>query len=208
LGAFITRYISFEGVMPIREGATETRFFSDRVYLTALVDGDHKGQLRRRSFEKSLLLSPVVDNDFSLKAKFSDTPFQIEFVDYVMNAQESIKPAENGKRFLKLVESGGGERHEHYLEEGSVANIHNMLFAFNVPTKGAINIDMTGDQPTINTPFEGDYMRMADQHQGKVAKDSVQPLMMRSLYNVGGSQFVFPEPPIKGVKGYVSNNDF
>src|SRR5690606_27876767 len=31
LGAFITRYISFEGVMPIREGATETRFFSDRV---------------------------------------------------------------------------------------------------------------------------------------------------------------------------------
>src|SRR5690606_4325150 len=45
-------------------------------------------------------------------------------------------------------------------------------------------------------------------HQGKVAKDSVQPLMMRSLYNVGGSQFVFPEPPIKGVKGYVSNNDF
>jgi len=40
-------------------------------------------------------------------------------------------------------------------------------------------------------------MRMADRLQGKVIKDSVQPLMMRSLYSVGGIQFVFPEPAKK-----------
>ena len=44
-------------------------------------------------------------------------------------------------------------------------------------------------------------MRMADKFQGKVTKDSLQPLMMRSLYNLGGVQFVFPEVAIKGVKG-------
>ena len=41
-GAFITRYISFEGLMPIREGNTENTFFSDKTYLTVYVDGDYK----------------------------------------------------------------------------------------------------------------------------------------------------------------------
>ena len=50
---------------------------------------------------------------------------------------------------------------------------------------------------TIQTPFEGDFMRMADKLKGKVVKDSVQPLMLRSLYNIGGAGFVFPEPAIK-----------
>lgn len=208
VGAFITRYISFEGVMPIREGEAESRFYSDRVFLTAWVDGDHNGELKRRTFERPLILSPVTDNSFTLKGKFSDTPFRIEYVKYVMNAQESIKPSATGKLYFKLVESGEGQRHEHYLEEGTVANIHNVLFAFNKPTPGAININTDGDGYTISTPFEGQYMRMADQQQGAVAKDVVQPLMLRSLYTLSGAQFVFPEPAVKGVKGYVSNNDF
>jgi hypothetical protein len=33
---------------------------------------------------------------------------------------------------------------------------------------------------TIQTPFEGNFMRMADKLQGNVTKDAVQPLMMRS----------------------------
>jgi hypothetical protein len=28
-GAFVTRYISYEGMMPIREGAAENQFYSD-----------------------------------------------------------------------------------------------------------------------------------------------------------------------------------
>ena len=34
IGAGITRYISFEGMMPIREGASESRFYSDKAYLS------------------------------------------------------------------------------------------------------------------------------------------------------------------------------
>ena len=40
LGAFVTRYISFEGMMPIREGNTENVFYSDKTYLTVYVDGE------------------------------------------------------------------------------------------------------------------------------------------------------------------------
>jgi hypothetical protein len=46
-GAFITRNYGFEGMMSIREGATENTFLSQKTYLTTYIDGDFKinGQL-------------------------------------------------------------------------------------------------------------------------------------------------------------------
>ena len=209
LGAFITRYISYEGMMPIEEGAAENQVFSDKTFLTVFVDGEYQGQPRRRVFEKPLLLSPATNNNFSLSKDFADIPFEISYKNFIMGATETIKLDEkNGVNYLKLVESGDGTRHEHFLKEGEVQNIHNMLFSLNKFTKGAININTTGSEYTIQTPFEGQFMRMADKMQGKVSKDTTQKLMMRSLYNVGGSQFVFPEPAVKGVKAFKSNNDY
>ena len=208
IGAFVTRYISFEGMMPIREGATESRFYSDKTYLTVFVDGQHQGEMRRRTFEEQLLLSPVANNNFTISEKFSDIPFEIEYKDFKIGAKETIVEDPKGIHYLKMVEAGDGGRHEHYLKEGEVQSIHNILFAFNVPTEGAINIGFKDGKYTIKTPFEGDFMRMADQIKGAVAKDTTQPLMMRSLYNVANARFVFPEPAIKGKVDYVSNNDY
>ena len=207
-GAFVTRYISFEGMMPIREGATEKRFYSDKTYLTVLVDGEYEGQVRRRTFEKPLLLSPVTNNNFSISSEFNDIPFEVDYKDFILGAKDTITEDPAGQYYIKLVEAGDGGRHEHYLKEGEVQNIHNLLYAFNKPTKGAINITTDGENYTISAPFSGSFMRMADQFTGQVVQDSVQPLMMRSLYNLGGSRFVFPEPAVKGKITYESNNDF
>jgi len=205
-GAFITRYISYEGMMPIREGSTSNQVYSDKNFLTVYVDGDYQGKLMRRIFEKPLLLSPVTNNNFSIDEKFDKIPFEIAYKNFVLDAKETIKENPNGAIYLKLVESGDGMRHEHMLKEGDIQDIHNVLFAVNKPTKGAINIDTNNN--TITSPFEGQFMRMADKLQGKVAKDSVQPLMYRSLYNVGGTQFVIPDQPKKGVIAFESSGNF
>ncbi len=205
-GAFITRYISYEGMMPIREGATSNQLYSDKCYLTVFVDGMYEGSLKRRIFEKPMLLSPVTNNYFSINEKFATIPFEIEYKNYVLDAKETIKEDDKGEVYLKLVESGDGMRHEHMLKEGEIQDIHNMLFAVNKPTKGAINIDTKAN--TITSPFEGQFMRMADRLQGKVGKDSVQPLMYRSLYNVGGTQFVLPDAPKKGFKSFEASGNY
>lgn len=208
LGAFITRYISYEGMMPIREGAAENQIYSDKTFLTIFADGEYKGEMKRRVFEKNLLFSPVTNNDFTISGKFDETPFEVSYVNYIMGAKETIKPDPTGTLYLKMVEAGSGGREEHYLKEGEVQNIHNVLFALNKPTAGAININTTGDKYTIQTPFEGEFMRMADQLKGKVSKDNVQPLMMRSLYSIGDIRIVFPDPAVKGIVDYESNNDY
>lgn len=207
-GAFITRYISYEGMMPIREGEQSNQIFSERTYLTAFVDGDRNGKMERKVKEKPLLLSQATNNDFSISDKFADKPFKISYERFIMNAKETIKEDANGVEYLKIVESANGSRHEHFLKSGEVQNIHNLLFALNKFTPGAININTEVEPYTIQSPFEGDFMRMADQFKGAVAADAVQPLMLRSLYNLGGSQFVFPDMPKKGVISYESNNDY
>jgi len=208
LGAFITRYISYEGMMPIREGAAENQIYSDKTFLTIFADGEYKGEPKRRVFDKNLLLSPVTNNNFSISGKFDQTPFEVSYSNYIMGAKEVVKPDPNGTLYLKLVEAGAGGREEHYLKEGEVQNIHNVLFALNKQTDGAININTTGEKYTIQTPFEGEFMRMADKFKGTVTKDNVQPLMMRSLYSIGDIRIVFPDPAMKGKVEYESNNDF
>lgn len=208
LGAFVTRYISYEGMMPIREGAAENQFYSDKTFLTVFVDGEYKGEMKRRVFEKPLLLSPVTNNNFSIMEKFADTPFEVSYENFIMGAKEYVKPDPKGVEYLKLVEAGDGGREEHFLKSGEVQNVHNVLIALNKPTEGAINITTTGKEYTIQTPFEGNFMRMADKLEGAVTKDIVQPLMMRSLYSIGEKRFVFPDPAVKGVIAYESNNDF
>ncbi|NJX17172.1 cytochrome c biogenesis protein ResB, partial [Tamlana crocina] len=58
VGAFVTRYISYEGMMPIREGATENTFLSEKTFLTTFIDGEIDGQPRRRVVEEAVLLAP------------------------------------------------------------------------------------------------------------------------------------------------------
>ncbi|NMH28934.1 cytochrome c biogenesis protein CcsA [Flavobacterium silvaticum] len=210
VGAFITRYISYEGMMPIREGATENTFYSESIFLSVMVDGMHddgknKPAMARRVFEKKLLLSPVADNSFTLSNNFDKKDFSIRYKKYIMGATDTIIPKPNGSTYLKMVEAGDGERHEHYLKEGEVTNIHNLLYSLNKFTPGAINISTVGNQPTVQMPFDGQFMRMADKMQGSVKKDSVQPLMFRSLYTVGEARFVFPVAPVKGEMSFRSN---
>ena len=200
VGAFITRYISYEGVMPIREGETTNVMLSQKTFLTTFIDGEIDGEPRRRVLQEPVLFAPETENEYVLNTDYNGQPVTIEATNFIYGAKEELVPAEDGINHLKIVEAGGGERHDHYLKEGEVQNIHNVLFSLNEPTEGAINItyDEASGKYTIDSPFEGDYMRMADQKRGDLVKDSTQNLMLRSLYNIGNMQFVIPEPVVKG----------
>ena len=204
IGAFVTRYISFEGMMPIREGRTENVFYSDKTYLTAYVDGEINGEPKRKVLQHDLIVTPeALKSNLPWNDDYNGQDFTISYVDFIKGAKIGLIPSEEGQKFLKIVEAGTGQREEHYLEDGKVSNVHNVLFALNKPTDGAINIIATDSTYQIKPPFEGSFMRMADQFQGRVVKDSLQEFQLRSLYTMAGMQFVIPEPIITGSYGVV-----
>ena len=77
LGAGITRYIGFEGVMPIRENASSNTFLSEKTYLTINVDGEDNGQPLRKYLEGDLLLSESTNNYFKLNYDFKGQDFLV-----------------------------------------------------------------------------------------------------------------------------------
>ena len=198
LGAFVTRYIGYEGVMPIREGETENIFYSDKTYITALVDGEINGQRLRKTDEKAILVTPEGMKGSLPDGNFNEIPYQLSFVDFIKGAHKTIVADTKGEEYLKIVASSGGQRREHFIKNGQVASIQNILFALNAPTDGAINfkIDTTGY--FLKSPFRGSAMRMADQQQFEIKNDSLQSIHLRSLYDFGGFQFVIPDSLIRG----------
>ena len=207
IGAFITRYISYEGIMPIREGETVNTFMTQESYLTFFLDGEINGNARRRVLQEDVLFGPEVENDYSLNTDFNGQPVSFEVTNFIHGAEEALVPTEDGENYLKIVEAGDGNRHDHYLKQGEVSNIHNVLFTLNSPQDGAINIQVNENgEYLIDSPFDGTYMRMADQKQGELVKDSTQTLMLRSLYNIGSMQFVIPEPLVRGEYDVVPTN--
>jgi len=208
LGAGITRYIGFEGVMPIRENESSNTFLSEKTYLTVFVDGEKDGQIIRKVLEGDLLFSENTNNFFKWNYEFDNQDFSVEYVNFIENVKEDLVASDNGEMYLKIVEASNGGRHDHFLKSGQVTNVHNILFALNNDTKGAINITtLENGSLSINSPFEGDYLRMADQFAGSLKKNVDQPLMLRSLYNAAGLQFVFPENIIKGDFQIVKSDD-
>jgi cytochrome c-type biogenesis protein CcsB len=204
VGAFVTRYISFEGIMPIREGETENVFYSDKTYLTVHIDGEINGEPRRKIMEDELIVTAeALKSNLPWNADYNGQDFSISYVDFIEGAKNGLIPSNEGNAYLKVVEAGNGQRHEHYLESGKVTSIHNVLFALDNPTDGAINIITTDSVYLIKAPFAGNFMRMADQFQGTVAQDSLQPLQLRSLYNMANMQFVIPDSVVRGSYGVV-----
>lgn len=208
LGAFITRYASFEGMIAIREGATENKFLSQKTYITAYIDGDYTidGVKQRLPIEREVDFSGRLENNFKIEKSYNQQPVSIKLEKFIVGAEEDVIPSEDGEFYLKVVEADNSGPHNHMLKLGEISSIHNVLFAFNKPTHGAINITYNNDELTINSPFEGEYMTMATMTEGKLVKDSIQPLYLRSRYVIGNMQLVFPKPAIKGFIGVVKNS--
>ncbi|HKK12320.1 MAG TPA: cytochrome c biogenesis protein ResB, partial [Flavobacteriaceae bacterium] len=201
LGAFVTRYIGYEGMMSIREGATENTFLSSENYITAYIDGDYEinGVKQRLVKEYKVNFSERLNNSFEAEANYNGQPVTFELEKFVKGAEKAISPDENGDSYLKIVSTQNGQRHDYFLKEGQVQSINNVLVALNRPTHGAINITNNEEGLFIDSPYEGDYMTMATMAKGTLVKDSLQPLILRSRYVIGNLQMVIPQPVVKGV---------
>ncbi len=212
-GAGVTRYISYEAMMPIEEGEATDKMLSETTYVTAIVD-DNEVQ---KTYERNYLFAPEIEsknrfipivskfldvirggNDFSITDNFKGKDFAVNYMNYIPNAFEEFVEDETGEEYLHFVESGGGSRHDHYIKKGEIANIHNVLVAFDRDTEGAVNILSKNDSLFIKAPQDGNFMVMATQTRGEVKKDSLQSFNLRSLYSLAGMQFVVPTPPTKG----------
>ena len=201
IGAAVTRYIGFEGIMLINEGETTNTFLSETTYVNIIVDNNELQKIKH----EPIMLSTWGTNTWSYKDDFKTKSYKVDLVDYIPWAEKKLVDDENGVEHLFLVESSSGNRHEHYIKAGTVQNIHNILVGYESNDRNAsINIFKEDGSLKILTKSNGDFQVMATQQKGLISKDSVQDFKLRSLYNVAGLPFVVPQYPTKGTMKTVS----
>ena len=201
IGAGVTRYVGYEGIMLINEGETTNKFLSETTYVNIIVDNNEV----QKTKHESILLSAWGSNSWYFSDSFKGKEYDIKLANYIPWAEKKLIEDKNGVEHLFLVESSSGNRHEHYIKSGTVQNIHNILVGYNSKDNNAsINIFKRNDSLKISTKSDGNYQVMATMAKGVIAKDSVQDFKLRSLYNVAGLPFVVPKYPSKGSMQTVS----
>jgi cytochrome c-type biogenesis protein CcsB len=203
VGAGITRYISYEGIMPIKEGAVSNTFLSETNYISIVMND---GKEQKTPVHHKILLSALGKNNYNYKTDFKGTDIEINLTNYIKNAQKVFEENENGQEYLKFVESGSGGRHDHYIKSGSTEIVHGVSVGFDSPNSNAIDFKTIDGKLKIQTSSNGTFFRMADQFEGTITKDSIQDFSILALHSIAGLQFVVPQYALKGTYKTISGD--
>ncbi|MDO9260823.1 MAG: cytochrome c biogenesis protein CcsA [Flavobacteriaceae bacterium] len=217
VGAGITRYISYEGLISIKEGESSNVIFSEGTFLQLTIND---GKEQKDPIYQKMLLSAAKKNNFSLTTDFKKQEVKIELVDYLPNVGEQIVDDIAGDEYLLFVEaSQDGHRHDEKIKRGTFKDVHGTLVGFDSPDDVTINLKLVDNQLKIFSKIAGDYLKMADQSTGKLEKDIEQNLEIGAVYSVGGHnptdahtdhnhtnamKFVIPKPVFRAKINYVS----
>ena len=204
VGAAVTRYFGYEGVMHIRENERSNEFLSSETFLQFKVAKN--GQ--RYSFDEQVLFASLGSNRWSESYLIGNDLIEVKVEDFIPNPTRSIVQAEGGAPMLKIVFGGSSGREEYFLSEGQSKKIRNTQFNFTrrvIP--GAINIAFRDGQLLIKSDQVLSQTVMATQQQSTLKPDEgPHQLQLRALYTAGRDRFVFGEFQPNG-KVEVSSRD-
>lgn len=195
IGGAITRYISFEGTMHIREGETSNEIVTEKNYFKIQIL--KKGNDPQSYQEVPYRMSPL-HKDFKATYDYFGTPIKVRAVDYLQRKKDSLVPNAQGEEYLHFVVAGNTGRENFYVKPGDAKNVNGTLVTFNRPIDGAIDFKEENGQLFIKTPEDAQYLTMATQTNGVTKKNEFQPLALRSLYTIGDVKIVVPEGVKKG----------
>jgi cytochrome c-type biogenesis protein CcsB len=190
VGAGLTRFIGYEGIMHIREGETSDIMVSDNMMLDiVLQNGDES-----RHYTKKLYLSSMTPNDIRGSFDIAGEKIDIELTDYLPSASEKIVPdPKNGTTILDMKISGKDSAGKRYLlsKGKDVDNGHfRILFSDKRGDDGkTIYIVDNEGNLSFTTPFPMDTMDMASGRRESL-KPGTYRLDEKKLYGFSHGAFV------------------
>ncbi|MFZ1581542.1 MAG: cytochrome c biogenesis protein ResB, partial [Saprospiraceae bacterium] len=187
IGAGVTRYFGYEGMMHIREGKASNTFLSAETYLNFMVTSGDKTY----SFAEPVEFSTLGDNDFSGSYQVGNNLFKVDVNEFIPNPKEQLIESKEGKPVMKVVIAGKRGREELFVKQGERTNINGINFNFTDDRlPNAMNVIVRNDSLYFATDVTVVQTVMATQKTDTLAPADYRPLRLRSMYMVGESGFV------------------
>lgn len=203
IGAAITRYVSFEGLMIIKEGQQSSFIYSSDPHIWLRVN-DAKKQY---TYSKQLFMSEVTNNDFEIDVDFPDhkEDVSIEYVDFQKNMMDSVVTNDTIKtKALELFVAG----RSFFVSEKSTEDIMGLPVSFEEKNNAGLEVWKDGAKVKMRSKLPLTYLDMSkltpedrqnpsalDSLKEVINPDSVAILETGKLYSMGQAQFVY-----KGLK--------
>ena len=203
IGAGITRFISFEGSMHIRQGSASNSMLSDNTYVSVTVaDGD-----RTATTEESTLISVLTPESYTDKVKVNGNSYSFESVRYVPNAQEVITDLPSGgDPYLNLVASAGMGRQNLLIKYGESRVFESGNIAFGdafVPE--SVNVKLENEKLFIYAEEPITTLSMMTQQRDTLQPGAWYPFELRTLYQLPQVSLVITNFYLHGGVDYVVN---
>jgi len=125
IGAAITRYISFEGVMHIRQGQSSDYILSSEDNIT-IKSGN-------QTVSKPVLFSELSYKEFNEKIIVEGRAVKVKSIGFTKNAVRSIVEDPKGTEMIDFVLSQGQGRENYVFSKGNRILLGNLLLAYDVP---------------------------------------------------------------------------
>lgn len=224
IGGAVTRYTGFEGQMPIEEGQTTNEIISDLTYFKlSVTDGNKTLQYDKHPYMMSHFNSKDTDwllkRTFKQNYQFDNKVITLKTLDYIPLAKDTIQTTESGRKILNIVSIAEGIRKDNAIYEGEIKQINGIIFSYNNPATGSVQLVEKDDVFMLSLPNDGQYLSMEGQQTGVVVDAELlsrnsgsikanEPVSLnhRTLYSFSNTSFVIPQKPFKGKTLYYSGD--
>ncbi len=189
LGAAVTRFFGFEGIMHIRENNVSNSFLSSETYLQFEVSKNGQNY----AFDEPVLFATLGDNSWEESYLVGNDLIEVAVKEFIPNPIQVLDDISEGQPTLKVVFGGMGGREEYFVRQDEIRNIRNVIFNYsNNISQDAINIAYRNDSLLIMANKVLVQTVMATQKTDTLYPNSgFHPLKLRSLYSDGVNSFVF-----------------
>ena len=204
IGAWVTRYISYEGMMMIREGAASNVVYTSDPYLWVNINDGKEFQLTHDV--KTFLAESYPFNSADLDIEFPKhkTPISIEYVDFKSKQIDTIEIDPKYKTSALDIVTDGMK--SNYVIDNEIFNLNGVPVAFSPNLVNGVNIYRKNDTLRLKPNMPLQYIPMKEMQKArqsgiappdsvfvKVAPGQEVVFATTTLYQIAGQQFVFKQ---------------
>jgi len=189
VGAAITRYHSYGGVLRIREGTSSNLLLSSEQELILQVSNGAQA----RTLQKKLAFNTLGGNDFTINSDLDGVPIKVQFQEFLVDAApEVLVDDPDGRPMLELVYSAGEQRETLFIEWETQYSLGPGLpfISYGLDDPTHLRIFPQGDSLVFTAPVTVQTFQMATQAAGMVPAYEDRRFNLRTLYRLGDASIV------------------
>ena len=206
IGAVLTRYIGYEGVLHLREGQTSNKMVSDHMVLTLGVKDGNSSYI----YDRKMIFSSMTKNRIEDKIKAGDKEINIELLKYLPSAKEGVlKLKDGGSKYLELmIAPVDAAAKTVFIKSGEAIDFDSFVLAYNLDknyNKPVVNIK-DRDKKLIIKTSQDIFTKSMDSLENKNLKPGEYEFKRRTLYSLSGNSFVLKGSYKNGKLDYINSS--